>query len=314
VWLENEQLKVAVLPGKGADIPELTHKPSAVQFLMKTPAGLQPPGESPPEDFLENYEGGWQELFPNANEGCAYRGRKIPFHGEVALLPWEWEIFQDDFEASEIRLQVRCQHTPFRIERRMRLEKGSARLQIREKVLNEAGEPWAFVWGQHLTLGGAFLERGCRLEIPAGFLATAEQPYEPETARLSAGQHRPWPFAQGCTPGDLVDLRDIPGPEAHSHDDVFIGDLERGVFSVTNPRLKLRFTMEWDASIFPWLIVWMPYGGADLPPLTGIYGIGIEPWVSRYPLARAAAEGQALTLPAGGSLETGLSVTVEEVI
>jgi hypothetical protein len=79
---------VTVLPGKGADIAELVHKPSGVQFLMKTPAGLQPPKVSPPADFLENYEGGWQILFPNANEGCEHRGRDIPFHGEAALLPW----------------------------------------------------------------------------------------------------------------------------------------------------------------------------------------------------------------------------------
>jgi hypothetical protein len=55
----------------------------------------------------------------------------------------------------------------------------------------------------------------------------------------------------------------------------------------------------------------MPYGGADLPPLTGIYGIGIEPGVSRNHLAQAAAEGQALTLPGGGSLETEMVAAVE---
>jgi hypothetical protein len=314
VWLENEHLKAAVLPGKGADIAELIHKPSGVQFLMKTPAGLQPPGKDPPVDFLENYEGGWQELFPNANESCEYRGRKIPFHGEAALLPWEWEALQDDLQASEIRLQVGCRQTPFRIKRRMRLERGSHRLEIREKVLNEAGEPWEFVWGHHLTLGDGFLEHGCRLEIPAEFLATAEQLFEAETARLAPGQKRPWPYALSRTPGVLLDLREIPGPEAHSHDDVFLGGLARGTFSVANPRLGLRFKMEWDASVFPWVILWMPYGGADLPPLTGIYGIGIEPWVSRYPLAQAVTEGQALTLPGGGSLETELSVGVEPYI
>ncbi len=35
--------------------------------------------------FLENYGGGWQELFPSAGDPCTYRGRPIPFHGEVAI-------------------------------------------------------------------------------------------------------------------------------------------------------------------------------------------------------------------------------------
>jgi hypothetical protein len=313
VWLENEHLKVTLLPGKGADIAEFFHKPSGVQFLMTTPTGLQPPGENPPADFLDNYEGGWQVLFPNANEGCEVHGRAIPFHGEAALLPWEYEILQDDRTASEVCLRVRCKLSPFRLERRMRLESDCPRLEIREKVVNEAGEPWDFVWGQHLTLGGGFLEGGCRLEVPASFLATGDQLFEPATARLAPGQNRPWPFAQGRIPEVLYDLREIPGPEEHAHDDVFLGGLERGAFTATNPRLGLRFTLEWEASIFRWVILWMPYGGADLPPLTGIYGIGIEPWVSRYPLGQAIAQGQALTLPAGGSLETGLTASVEAV-
>jgi hypothetical protein len=75
LWMENDDLKLAVLPRKGADLAEFIHKPSGIQFLMKTPAGLRPPGGNPPVDFLENYEGGWQELFPNANESCEYRGR-----------------------------------------------------------------------------------------------------------------------------------------------------------------------------------------------------------------------------------------------
>ena len=43
-------------------------------------------------EFLENYAGGWQELFPSAGDPCTYRGEPIPFHGEVATLPWELEI------------------------------------------------------------------------------------------------------------------------------------------------------------------------------------------------------------------------------
>jgi galactose mutarotase-like enzyme len=313
LWMENDNLKLAVLPYKGADIAEFIHKPSGVQFLMRTPAGLQPPGEQPPADFLDNYEGGWQELFPNVNDACEYRGRSIPTHGEVALLPWEFQILQDDTQASEIALAVRCQQTPFYLERRLRLLQGSLQLEIQEKVTNEADEPWSFVWGHHLTLGDQFIEDGCRLEVPAELMITLDQLYEPETARLAPGQSSLWPFAQGRNPGEEVDLRYIPGRQAHSHDDIFLSIPEYGVWSVTNPRLGLRFVLEWDASIFRWVTLWMPYGGADLPPLTGIYGVGIEPWISRFPLAQADAQGQALSLQPGESLSTSLIARVEKV-
>ena len=88
VTFENDRLKVVVLPGKGADIYSLVHKPSGVDALMKTPWGLKPPSGSPPADFLENYEGAWQELFPSANDACEVEGHSVPFHGEVALRAW----------------------------------------------------------------------------------------------------------------------------------------------------------------------------------------------------------------------------------
>ena len=79
VHLTSDLLEVTVLPGKGADIYALTDLGSGIDPLFKAPWGLQPPG-SPPRDgsegaaFLENYEGGWQELFPNTNDPASYRG------------------------------------------------------------------------------------------------------------------------------------------------------------------------------------------------------------------------------------------------
>ena len=89
IYLENDLLRVCILPDKGADIAELIHKPSGVDCLAKTPWGLKPPGAAPATDFLENYEGGWQEMFPSSNDACEVRGQAIPFHGETPLLPWD---------------------------------------------------------------------------------------------------------------------------------------------------------------------------------------------------------------------------------
>ncbi len=52
VWLENETLRLAVLPDKGADIPLIYHQPSGVQFLMQTPCRITPPCEQPSGRFF----------------------------------------------------------------------------------------------------------------------------------------------------------------------------------------------------------------------------------------------------------------------
>jgi hypothetical protein len=314
VWLENDRLRIAVLPRKGADIYSFTHIPSGVEFLMRTPVGLQPPAENPPGDFLDNYEGAWQELFPNHNDACTYRGRPMPMHGEAALLPWTCEIDQDDASAAALRLSVECRVAPFTLTRTMRLPAAGASLDLEGSVMNRSAEAEHFVWGHHLVLGGDFLMDGCRLDIPAGRLTTPDMLYEPATAILAPGQDEPWPMARGRTAGERIDLRTIPGPEAHTHDDACVTDLAEGRWTVVNPRLRLGFQLEWDTAVFPWVEVWTPYGGADLPPLTGIYGLGLEPWTSRYPLEKAIETGQAHRLGPGEKLTTRLRASVVESI
>ena len=100
VVLESDELRVVVLPDKGAEIHRLVHRESDVDVLFHGPWGLQPPGAPPlagsaDDEFMWNYAGGWQELFPSVNESCTYRGRRIPFHGEVATLPWDHEVLSD---------------------------------------------------------------------------------------------------------------------------------------------------------------------------------------------------------------------------
>ena len=309
IWLENEFLRVGVLPEKGADIFEMVYLPSGIQLLIEMPGGLKPPTGHPQGEFLDNYEGGWQELFPNHGDACEFRGQDMPMHGEVALLPWDVQVLQDTAAETHLHLKVRCQKTPFLLERSMCLRAGAAQLEILEKVTNESDQACEFVWGQHVTLGEAFLDGESRLDLPAATIQTPEVLFEPATARLVPGQTSAWPTARDRK-GGRIDLAAIPGRTVHSHDDAFLTGLERGHYTVTSAKYGLCFSLDWDAGLFPWIAFWQPYGGADLAPFTGMYGAGIEPWVSRYPLAEAVEKGQALCLAGRASLQTRLVASV----
>lgn len=313
--LENGALRVVVLPDKGADIYELKHVDTGIDVLFKGPWGLRAPGAQPLEgsgddEFMWNYEGGWQELFPSVNDVCTYRGMRIPFHGEVASLPWEYEIVQSEGDEVSVRLWTRCRQTPYRLERLMRLRRGIPELVLEGTVVNESDEPAHFVWGQHCVLGPPFLEPGCRLELPARTIVTPLVLWEPETARLAPGQREPWPDAR-LRSGDTVDLTEIPGPEADSHDDLFVTDLEAGWLSVRKPHPALTFRLEWDPAVFGWVVLWQPYGGARAKPLAGSYALGVEPWTSRLTLEEAAGVGEAIELAGAGRFETTVRARLE---
>jgi hypothetical protein len=321
VILESEWLRVAVLPEKGADIYEIVYRPAGIDCLMKTPAGLKPPAAAPQGHFLDNYEGAWQELFPNANDACEYRGRAIPFHGEAALRPWQTRVlaaggpatpaprveFTDGGPAADSGLATpapRVEFTagmrilPFRLTKTLALSPAEPLLEVTYTVENTGDEPLHYNWGEHIVVGAPFLERGCRFELPGGTIATLPVIIETATAILAPGQRTAWPYAE-TRDGRRVDLRRVPGPEAHTHDDCFIGDMPAGRLTVTNDRLNLAVDIAWDNAYYHYLAVWTPYGGSDAPPLTGIYGLGIEPYVSRYPLAEAVEQGEARLLAPG---------------
>jgi galactose mutarotase-like enzyme len=296
----DDVLRAIVLPERGAELHSLVHVPTETELLFQAPWGLHPPS---PErtSFLDRYAGGWQELFPSANDETTYGGETIPFHGEVALLPWECE---ERDEALVCR--VRCERTPFLLERTLRFD---GRLVVEERVTNEGDDVAHFTWGHHLVLGPPFLEAGSRLEVPARTIVTIPELWE-DTARLEPGQRSPWPHAR-LREGGTVDLRIVPGPEAASHDDVYLTDLDDGLVTVESSRLRVR--LGFDHELFRWLISWQPYGGALEEPLAGSYALGIEPWVSRLPLGQAVEAGEAIELPPGASLETTLWLAVEEI-
>ena len=310
--LENGLLRVTVLPGKGADIVELARADSGVNALFEAPWGLQPPGAPPRAGsdghaFLEHYEGGWQALFPSAGDPCSYRGETIPFHGEVATLPWEVVEADSGADAVTARLAVRCRRTPFLLERTLRLPAGVPALEVAEVATNDSDAQAHLVWGHHVVVGPPFLAAGSVLHAPARTIVTIPELWE-DTARLEPGQRSAWPHGVLRT-GGTVDLREIPGPEAACHDDVYLTDLDAGWVAVENPQLGLSFRLDFDASLFRWLVSWQAYGGARAMPLAGSYALGIEPWTTRLPLEQAVAAGEAIALAPGERLSTTVRAT-----
>jgi hypothetical protein len=314
VTLANELVAVTVLPAKGADIYSFVDVPTGTDVLFKTPWGLQPPGAPPREGsdgapFLENYEGGWQELFPSANEACVHRGRALPFHGEVATEAWEWEPPRRSDADLAVRFAVECPRSPLRLERIMRLRPGSPALELAETVTNLGDEPEQFVWGHHCVLGAPLVGAGARLRTSARTVLTIPEMWE-ETARLRPGSRSAWPYAP-LRAGGEADLSVVPGPEQGSHDDVYLCDLDAGWAEVVNEPLGLGFRLDWDPAVFRWIISWQPYGGAEAMPLRGCYGLGVEPWVSQGNLEQAVGAGAALEVAPGDRMRTTLTAAIQ---
>ena len=214
---------------------------TGVDVLFKSPWGLQPPGAPPREGwggmaFLRELRGRLAgapaELqrplqLPRHRDPVPRRGR--------ARRPWDVRSRPSGDDAVELIGRVRCSLTPFALERRCASSAARRSLTLRERVENLSGE------AHHLVLGAPLRRRRRRSSRPAAGCerrrarsSRSPEAWE-ETARLAPGQREPWPHAL-LQDGGRTDLREVPGAECGTHDDIFLTGLEDGTVAVENPR------------------------------------------------------------------------------
>lgn len=294
--LENELLRIGILAGKGADVFEFLFKPRDIDFVWLTTSGFRNPrevGAAGPLAFIDTYGGGWQEILPSGGEPSSHAGIEYGQHDEVSMLPWAYEVVEDEPGAVAVRLSVDCVKTPFRLVREVRLEGGSMRLAVLSTVTNLGVAAAPFMWGQHLAFGPPFLAPGARITLPDGVEGIPGGGGRVREERFS------WPAATSPD-GEPVDLSVLPGRGAPSDIVYLTGFPERAWYEVACGGLAFR--VEWDATVLAYLWFWQEFGATAGYPWYGRHwNIGLEPF-SSYPtngLAEAVANGTALELGSG---------------
>jgi galactose mutarotase-like enzyme len=314
-FIENEHLRVLVLPGKGGDVLEVRDKRRDVNVLWDAPHEWVPPGESPlPSDHAttwqtEHYPGGWQVNLPIAGYGMEIPGSAYGLHGESALLPFEATVREDDDEVG-LELSADLFRYPFSVERELALRAGESALRVSETVTNEGRRELEYVWQHHLALGRPLIGPGARLDVPASDALTEEYGDDWSNNRLAGGESFEWPEAPAAD-GGTVDLSEsFPATDAEIHDQAYVTGLDEGWYAVTNPDLDVGLAVSFPTDPFESLWYWQPFGGFDEAPFYGRnYNVGLEP-TTAYPggdLPEAQREnGTMKTLAPGESVSADL--------
>lgn len=101
VVMENDLVRISILVDKGTEIFEFLYKPRDLDFMWLTEGGVSDPNAylptspDPVSTFIDYYPGGWQEVFPNGGPSSTYSGVSYGQHGEVAHMPWDYDIVED---------------------------------------------------------------------------------------------------------------------------------------------------------------------------------------------------------------------------
>lgn len=314
IFMENELISIGILLDKGADIFQLIHKASDMDFLWKSPNGITTPSRyretmaSSTGSFLDHYHGGWQDIFPGGGP-ANYMGAELGLHGEVSQLGWEYTILEDTAERIKVLLTVNCIRTPFRIEKTIELRSSNPAIYIVEKIINLSTETLEFMWGQHPAIGAPFLRKGVKLIIPAA-KGEIHSPKFMESSIFEPGQVFDWPIVRN---GEKeTDLSIVLGDDANCGDLVYIKDLKEGWYAILDEEKELGFGLAWPKEIFKYIWFWFVYGkSSGYPWWDRTYCLALEPWTSApSSLAKAMEQNTTIRIKGGESLTVPLTAVV----
>ena len=301
VTIESDVLSAQFLPGTGAKLCSLLHKPSGTELLLQRPderyrvAGYD-------GDYVADGEcSGCDEMFPSIDrcfyEGYPWRGTPIPDHGEVWSLPWSCGKEKGKLHCSTYGVRF-----PYRLEKWVSLvDRDTLRSEYR--LTNVSPFPFDFMWASHMMLN---LEEGAQLGLPDGVtkVVTALN-FDDSLGRY--GDEFDWPVAT-LPDGRQRDLRCMQPGSARSAVKYFVkGPMPEGRATLTYPRSGFTLRLAWPVEKVPYFAALVnECGWQDL------YSVFVEPATASFDRVDIArVRGECSTVQAASTYEWYLDIGVD---
>ncbi|MDN3493527.1 DUF4432 family protein [Winogradskyella bathintestinalis] len=285
IFMENEFLKIGILAGRGSDIFQFEYKPVGIDLMLRLNKDIINPNQvfsqirNTGTQFEDYYYGGWQEILPNSAP-INYRGAELGQHGEVSLIPWEYEILNTSDDEVSVKLWTRPLRFPILIEKILTLKKGSSELFIDETLTNESETFLHLMWGHHIAFGLPFLSEGATIDTSATKFFAEEA--MPENRLFKPGEIQDWPLVKDLQ-NNKIDAQNILKSDAHKFSDLaYLSQFKDEAFYTIKTDL-MSFSMNWDKAIFKSLWYWQErFAVQDSPWWGKTYAVALEPWTSNW--------------------------------
>ncbi len=293
--LENEALRVTVLPALGGHVAELVDRSTGRDLLWHNPRTA--PRSAPyGAHFDDWWSGGWDEIFPSGDRGTLHE-ELLPYMGELWCIPWTGEASASRNEAA-LTASGFGTISATRFERRLWLQGDEPILHAHYRIDNLDVRPLPFTWGIHPAFA---VTPAHRIDHPGRDMSVGVS--SDPTMGVPGDRYR-WPeLPDATTASGRRDMRLVRPRE----DAVFGGhwatDLPEGWLALTDTSSRRGVTIAFDPKVFRHAWLWQVYGG-----WRGHHHVALEPWTSQpMQLEHAQTSGQAMNLRPGQSLETDVA-------
>jgi len=294
IVIENESLRLSVLPELGAKIYEIVYKKTGRNVLWHNPR-ISPRPVPFGSRFDDVWSGGWDEIFPNDAESVV-GSERYPDMGEAWSLEWECDL---DLQADSVTLttKVMTPISPVQIVRRLTLRSGESKFVCHYELRNLSSNEVKFLWKVHPAFE---INDSCRIEIPAK-TGIVDGRYAGNYSQTRYD----WPLVRSKD-GKEVDIGAVD-PSRNDCTLHYLTGLGSGVARFIDRRNGLVSTVSFDRHKMDNVWLFLAYGG-----WRGHYTAVIEPSTS-YPfdLATAIRRGNCSRLPGKGIFRSTVGFGIE---
>jgi galactose mutarotase-like enzyme len=310
VVMENDAMRVVVVPEIGGKVVSLVSRHTGREWLWKNPhlPLRKPPADA--TDFGAFDAGGWDEVFPTVNPcrvpNSAWGNRMLTDHGELWYRPWQIVAASVDSQSgATLTLAVDDPQFPFRFERSLTLEAGLAPLTASYSVTNKSTIPMPFIWAAHPLLA---IEPGDSFRMPEGTRISTTGNVGLELATNVT--ELTWPTVPLLF-GDSLNLSRAPETSARYAIKLFAESAPGGAIKIANRDQTEVLCISSQSRQALHVGLWLNYGawsGANTPPY---YNAGVEPTNFPHDDLSVAARSQSSMLAPGATCHWRLVVSIE---
>lgn len=299
VILENEMLRVVIIPELGAKIWELHYKPRAKQLLWQN-SRLKPRRLPFHSVYDDTFFGGWDELYPNDMPEMI-RGEAEPDHGEIWTLPWSYAFEHTTDDEITLHLWVETPISPSRIEKWITIKSGEAKLRFRHKITNIGQNEQPFIWKLHAAMA---IDESSRIDLGAKTMYLED--FGPPRGDQTAISYT-WPFLTD-EQGQTYDMRRTLPITAQKNEFQYATEMKEGWCALTHTKERIGFGLAFDLKVLPSCWLFASYGG-----WRNLHTIVLEP-CSGYPISlnEGIKKGTHQTLKPGQSFDCTVVAIVYE--
>jgi galactose mutarotase-like enzyme len=283
--IENEQLKVELVPQLGGKLVSMIYKPTGKQWLLDS--GTRPL-EQPAfgSTFTDWDMSGWDECFPTiiACPSGVDEHILLPDHGELWSLPGTCKV-----EEGTVDCTIASPQLPYRFSRRLSLVDAD-RVRLAYRAENDGDKPIPFLWVPHPQF--AITER-TRLLLPD---AMERMLCVFGGKKLALGNSYSWKDVSQLSPNVTGDARKF----------YYEGKVTTGWSGLYEEESSNYFIMSVSTDKVPYIGIWIDEG-----MINDRVTCALEPSIGYYDsLEKAISNGTAQVIPAKGSFEWEIELSL----